>query len=105
MRKPRARSGILKKLPRAPGGNCAQEGAGPRHDRNLVRRRGPPRPKKQDPPPLGQAPHRGTNGPLPPTNITIILLPPKCPELNPVENVWQFMRDNWLSNRIFKSYD
>jgi putative transposase len=25
--------------------------------------------------------------------------------VNPVENVWQFMRDNWLSNRIFKSYD
>jgi hypothetical protein len=32
-------------------------------------------------------------------------LPPKCPELNPQENVWQFMRDNWLSNRVFKSYD
>src|SRR5262245_4859886 len=32
-----------------------------------------------------------------PANITIIALPPKCPELNPVENVWQFMRDNWLS--------
>ena len=30
---------------------------------------------------------------------------PKCPELNPVENLWQFMRDNWLSNRIFSSYD
>ena len=29
----------------------------------------------------------------------------KSPELNPVENVWQFMRDNWLSNRIFQSYD
>ena len=40
-----------------------------------------------------------------PANITIIALPPKCPELNPVENVWQFMRDNWLSNRVFKSYD
>src|SRR5262249_5018371 len=40
-----------------------------------------------------------------PANITSIALPPKCPELNPVENVWQFMRDNWLSNRIFKSYD
>ena len=26
-------------------------------------------------------------------------------KLNPVENVWQFRRDNWLSNRIFKSYD
>src|SRR5499433_1276979 len=36
-----------------------------------------------------------------PANITIIALPPKCPELNPVENVWQFMRDNWLSNRVF----
>lgn len=31
-------------------------------------------------------------------------LPPKCPELNPVENIWQYMRDNWLSNRVFTSY-
>jgi len=23
----------------------------------------------------------------------------------PVENIWQFMRDNWLSNRVFQSYD
>jgi hypothetical protein len=23
----------------------------------------------------------------------------------PVENIWQFMRDNWLSNRVFKSYE
>ena len=36
---------------------------------------------------------------------TLIPLPPKSPELNPVENIWQFMRDNWLSNRVFKSYD
>jgi transposase len=40
-----------------------------------------------------------------PANITLVPLPPKCPELNPTENVWQFLRDNWLSNRIFKSYD
>jgi len=40
-----------------------------------------------------------------PPNITVMPLPPKCPELNPVENVWQFMRDNWLSNRVFQSYD
>lgn len=39
-----------------------------------------------------------------PTNISIIPLPAKSPELNPQENVWQFMRDNWLSNRIFSSY-
>ena len=38
-------------------------------------------------------------------NISIIALPAKCPELNPVENVWQFMRDNWLSNRVFTSHD
>lgn len=38
-------------------------------------------------------------------NITILPLPPKSPELNPVENIWQFMRDNWLSNRVFKSYE
>jgi transposase len=40
-----------------------------------------------------------------PPNITVLPLPAKCPELNPVENVWEFMRDNWLSNRVFKSYD
>ena len=40
-----------------------------------------------------------------PATITIMPLPPKCPELNPVENVWQFLRDNWLSNRVFLSYD
>jgi hypothetical protein len=40
-----------------------------------------------------------------PGNVTLVPLPPKCPELNPTENVWQFMRDNWLSNRVFKSYD
>jgi transposase len=40
-----------------------------------------------------------------PPNITIVPLPAKCPELNPQENVWQFMRDNWLSNRVFKSYE
>ena len=40
-----------------------------------------------------------------PENITLLPLPSKAPELNPVENLWQFMRENWLSNRIFKSYD
>ena len=39
-----------------------------------------------------------------PDNITLLPLPSKSPELNPVENIWQFMRDNWLSNRVFKSY-
>ena len=40
-----------------------------------------------------------------PDNITLLPLPPRSPELNPVENVWQFLRDNWLSNRVFPGYD
>ncbi|MDA1098461.1 MAG: IS630 family transposase, partial [Proteobacteria bacterium] len=40
-----------------------------------------------------------------PANITLMLLPSRSPELNPVENIWQFMRENWISNRVFKSYD
>ena len=40
-----------------------------------------------------------------PDNITLLPLPPRAPELNPVENVWQFLRDNWLGNRVFTSYD
>ena len=48
--------------------------------------------------------HTSTKLPVP-SNITLLPLPPKSPELNPVENIWQFMRDNWLSNRIFASYE
>jgi transposase len=40
-----------------------------------------------------------------PVNITLILLPSRAPELNPVENIWQYMRANWLSNRVFENYD
>ena len=40
-----------------------------------------------------------------PSNISLLPLPPRAPELNPQENIWQFMRQNWLSNRIFKSFD
>jgi hypothetical protein len=35
------------------------------------------------------------------SNITLMSLPPRCPKLNPVKSLWQFMRDNWLSNRVF----
>jgi hypothetical protein len=40
-----------------------------------------------------------------PKNITMILLPSRAPELNPVENIWQYLRQNWLSNRVFDTYD
>ena len=40
-----------------------------------------------------------------PENISLVPLPPKSPELNPAENVWQYLRQNWLSNRVFDSYE
>jgi hypothetical protein len=36
-----------------------------------------------------------------PDNISPIFLPSRAPELNPVENVWQYLRANALSNRVF----
>jgi hypothetical protein len=36
-----------------------------------------------------------------PKNITMILLPSRAPELNPVETVWQSLRQTWLSPRVF----
>jgi transposase len=40
-----------------------------------------------------------------PKNITILTLPSYSPELNPVENVWQYLRQNYLSIRVFDDYD
>ena len=40
-----------------------------------------------------------------PKNITLVFLPSRAPELNPVENIWQYLRHNWLSNRVFDTYE
>jgi transposase len=40
-----------------------------------------------------------------PENLSLLPLPPKSPELNPVENVWQFLRQTKLSNRVFAGYE
>jgi hypothetical protein len=40
-----------------------------------------------------------------PGNITPVLLPSRSPELNPVEQIWQFMRANFPSNRVFETQD
>jgi transposase len=40
-----------------------------------------------------------------PENISLLKLPAYSPELNPVENVWEYLRQNRLSNRVFESYD
>jgi transposase len=40
-----------------------------------------------------------------PRNITLVRLPPYAPELNPVENVWEYLRGNKLAITVFESYD
>ncbi len=40
-----------------------------------------------------------------PDNIVLIALPPYAPELNPMENVWEYLRANKLSARIWDDYD
>lgn len=40
-----------------------------------------------------------------PDNISLLPLPPYSPELNPVENIWQFLRQNYLANRVYDTYE
>lgn len=40
-----------------------------------------------------------------PSSITLMPLPPYAPELNPVENVWEYLRGNQLSMTVWNSYD
>jgi transposase len=39
-----------------------------------------------------------------PDNIVLLALPPYAPALNPVENVWEFLRGNWPSHTVWDSY-
>ena len=40
-----------------------------------------------------------------PDNISRLPLPRSSPELNPVENRWQFLKHNFLNARVFASSD
>lgn len=40
-----------------------------------------------------------------PDNLVLLPLPPYSPELNPMENVWEFLRGNFVSNRVWDSYE
>ena len=42
---------------------------------------------------------------LVPDNVTLIPLPPYSPELNPMEQVWEWIKQNHLSNLTFKNYE
>jgi len=40
-----------------------------------------------------------------PANVTLVLLPPKSPELNPAENLWHYLRSHYWSNRLYPTWE
>lgn len=40
-----------------------------------------------------------------PPNVTLVHLPPKSPELNPVENLWHYLRSHYWSNRLYETWE
>jgi transposase len=40
-----------------------------------------------------------------PANMTLEPLPPRAPELNPVERLWLFLKQRFLSHRLLENYD
>jgi transposase len=42
---------------------------------------------------------------LVPDNLTLIFLPPRSPELNPIENLWHWITSHYWSNRVHANYD
>jgi hypothetical protein len=54
---------------------------------------------------LDRAGRHGAGGLAVPGNVTLLPLPSYAPELNPVENVWEYLRQNKLSHRVWPDYD
>jgi transposase len=40
-----------------------------------------------------------------PDTVTLLPIPPYSPELNPMENVWDYLRGNKLSHKVWDTYD
>ena len=38
-------------------------------------------------------------------NVTLVALPPYSPELNPVERVWLYLKERFLSHRLHDDYE
>ena len=54
---------------------------------------------------LDQAGWHGSNALVVPANITLVPLPAYSPELNPVERVWLYLKERFLSHRLLDDYD
>lgn len=49
--------------------------------------------------------HQTGGGLAVPDNLTLLRLPPYAPELNPMENVWAFLKSNHLALLVWNTYD
>ena len=54
---------------------------------------------------LDQAGWHGSDALRVPDNITLVPLPPYSPELNPVERVWLYLKERFLSHRLLGDYE
>ena len=54
---------------------------------------------------LDQAGWHGARALVIPDNLTLVPLPPYSPELNPVERLWLYLRERYLSHRLLEDYD
>jgi hypothetical protein len=54
---------------------------------------------------LDQAGWHGARRLVVPGNLTLLPLPAYSPELNPVERVWLYLRERFLSHRVLADYD
>ena len=54
---------------------------------------------------LDQAGWHGSDALIVPDNVTLVPLPPYSPELNPVERVWLYLKERFLSHRLLADYE
>jgi transposase len=40
-----------------------------------------------------------------PANISLLALPPYSPEMNPVERIWLYLKERYLSHRLLDDYE
>jgi transposase len=53
---------------------------------------------------LDQAGWHGARALVVPPNLTLVPLPPYLPELNPVERLWPYLHERYLSHRLLDDY-
>jgi transposase len=54
---------------------------------------------------VDQAGWHGSKELVIPENVVVLPLPPYSPELNPIERIWLYFKESYLSHRLHDDYD